>query len=277
MNRFVNKKPMVVVRGAGDIATGVIQAFWRAGFDVVCTEIAQPTAIRRSVALSEACRLGVYTVEDVTAVRCETLADIKKQLQLNRVALVIDEQATWIDQLKPDAVVDAILAKRNIGTNREMAPVVVGLGPGFVAGDTVDYVIETMRGHQLGRMINKGEALPNTGVPGLVAGHAADRVIYAPASGVIHCVSMIAHELSKNDCLAIIERISGEQIPVLAPFTGILRGLIPDGFNVWKGMKIADIDARLDQVENCFTISDKARCIGANALIAVLSALKDRG
>ena len=167
-------------------------------------------------------------------------------------------------ELRPDALIDAILAKKNLGTNREMAPLTVALGPGFEAGIDVDYVIETQRGHRLGRVIEKGTAEPNTGIPGVIAGYGKERVIHSPAAGIIHNRSKIGDIVEKNQILAMV----GET-PVYASLTGVLRGIIRDGYEVPEGMKIADIDPRKEQKKNCDTISDKARCI-AGSVVEVL-------
>lgn len=270
-------RPLVIVRGAGDIATGAIQKLRRAGFDILCTEIARPSAIRRYVALSEAVYDGVCTIEDVTARLCTDYEEARKAMGRGEVALMIDPDCASAKILKPDVVVDAILAKKNLGTHRGMAPCTVAIGPGFVAGEDVDIVVETMRGHQLGRLIFEGSAIPNTGVPGLVAGHAEDRVIHAPASGTIENKTAIRDIVREGQILAVIHTPEGSEVPIPATIDGVLRGLIRDGFSFKKGFKIADIDARLDQVQNCDTISDKARCVGGGALEAVLLLLVRRG
>ena len=179
---------------------------------------------------------------------------------------MVDTAGDTLKKYRPAALVDAILAKRNLGTTRDMSDLTIALGPGFVAGDDVDYVVETMRGHNLARVITKGAALPNTGVPGMIAGFGKERVIHAPASGEIHCISKIADIVEKDQILAWIG-----DTPVRASLTGVLRGIIRDGFTVPKGMKIADIDPRKEQKKNCFTISDKARCIAGSVVEILLS------
>ena len=168
--------------------------------------------------------------------------------------------------LKPDALIDAILAKRNLGTSRNMAPLTIGLGPGFFAGEDVDYVVETMRGHDLARIITEGPAIPNTGVPGMVGGVSKERVIHSPGVGRIHNMVHIADIVEKGQILAYV----GET-PVEASITGVLRGIIKEGYNVPVGMKIADIDPRKEEKKNCFTISDKARCIAGSVVEILLS------
>jgi xanthine dehydrogenase accessory factor len=167
------------------------------------------------------------------------------------------------------AVVDAILAKKNLGTNKAMAPVTVALGPGFEAGTDVDAVIETQRGHNLGRVLWQGKASPNTGIPGIIGGYGKERVIYSPAAGILRNVCQITDTVKKGQTIAVIETDT-EKVPVIASLDGLLRGLIRDGYPVPEGFKIADIDPRVGEYENCFTISDKSRCIAGGVLEAIL-------
>ena len=270
---------MIIVRGAGDIATGTIQRLHAAGFSVVALETEHPAAIRRQVALSEAVYEGSAKVEDVEAVLIELpeqgsdgeraerlLADIRGVHAEGEVPLLIDPEGESIRLLAPEVVVDAILAKRNLGTTRDMAELVIALGPGFTAGEDVDVVIETMRGHDLGRVIRKGSALPNTNTPGVIAGHGADRVMHAPAAGVLRNVRAIGDLVKQGEEIAYIEGADGQRVPVPASISGLIRGLIRDGYPVPARFKIADIDPREDEYKNCFTISDKARAIGGSVL-----------
>ncbi|MGN0983839.1 MAG: selenium-dependent molybdenum cofactor biosynthesis protein YqeB [Gemmiger sp.] len=266
---------LVIVRGGGDIATGTIYKLVRCGFPVLVLETAEPSAIRRNVAFSEAVYQGRQTVEDMT---CRLAADLPAAAALLKQGgpvVLVDPEGESIRRLRPLVVVDAILAKKNLGTRREMAPITVGLGPGFTAGLDVDAVIETMRGHRLGRVIWQGEAQPNTGVPGMVGGYAAERVIHSPAGGVLHTVRKITDTVQKGEVIAYIESGDG-RVPVNATLDGLLRGLIRDGYPVNPGFKIADIDPRLTEYDNCFTISDKARCIAGGVLEAIL-VLRRRG
>jgi xanthine dehydrogenase accessory factor len=256
---------VILVRGAGDIATGTIQKLIRAGFSVLAVETNRPSAIRRQVALSEAVYEGRQTVEDITAVRVNTLEEAYEVMNAGQVAIMIDPECRLLSSLQPMAVVDAILAKRNLGTTREMAPITIALGPGFVAGVDVDVVIETMRGHNLGRLIFEGSAQPNTGVPGIIEGMGRERVIHTAVAGILHNRAAIGDRIEKGQVIAMID-----DQPVTATIDGILRGLIRDGFEVPKGFKIADIDPRDSEKENCFTISDKARCLGGAVLEAIL-------
>lgn len=257
---------MVVVRGGGDLATGTIFRLFRCGYPVLVLETADPSAIRREAAFCEAVHLGEKTVEGLVCQRIREPEDCREVWRQGRIPLLVDEQARAVDILKPQVVVDAILAKRNLGTRRDMAPLTIGLGPGFTAGKDVDCVIETMRGHRLGRVLTEGTALPNTGIPGIIGGYGKERVIHAPASGSICNQAAIGDWVEQGQ---VIARIG--QVPVKASITGVLRGIIRDGYPVTEGLKIADIDPRANERDNCFTISDKARCIAGGVLEAVVS------
>lgn len=254
---------LVVVKGAGDLATGVAYRLVRSGFPVVMTELAQPRVVRRTVAFAQAVFDGIATVEGVTARRVAIAQAIGVAWE-GDVAIIVDPQAEVVPALRPGVVVDAIMAKRNTGTRRTDAPVVVALGPGFSAGLDVHAIVETNRGHRLGRVILDGEAEPDTGIPAPVNGHAADRVLRAPRDGVFAAAAGIGDRVAAGDVLG---HVGGE--PVLAPFDGCLRGLIHDGVTVHAAMKIGDVDPRATR-EHCFTISDKALSIGGGALEAVL-------
>lgn len=269
----------VIVRGAGDLATGTIVRLVNSGFRVLLTECAQPSAIRRCAALSEAVYDGVTTVEGVTCRKIDSLDQIETVWQNGEVPLIVDETGESIRKLNPTVVVDAILAKRNLGTMRDMACITVALGPGFTAGEDVDAVIETMRGHSLGRILYTGAAIPNTGVPGLIGGYAKERVIHAPADGALTLVTDaqgqtvdIGSVVHKSEVIAMV----GET-PVYATLDGVLRGLIRPGYAVTKGLKIADIDPRMEQKDNCDTISDKARNIAGGVLEAILHLSMQKG
>ena len=256
----------VIVRGGGDLATGTIYRLFRCGYPVLVLETADPSAIRREAAFCEAARLGEKTVEGIVCERILELEACAGVWRRGRIPLLVDEQARAVEVLKPQVVVDAILAKKNLGTRRDMAPLTIGLGPGFTAGLDVDCVIETMRGHRLGRVLLEGAAIPNTGVPGMIGGYGKERVIHAPASGVIRNQASIGDWVEQGQEIARIG-----QVPVSASITGVLRGIIRDGYQVKAGLKIADIDPRAGERENCFTISDKARCIAGGVLEAVVS------
>ena len=256
----------LIVRGGGDLASGVIHRLYRSHYHVLILECRKPSAIRRKVAFCEAVYDGTSSVEGVTCRRVTEFSQCEDVWSNGEIPLLIDGTGESVRKIQPDAVIDAILAKRNLGTTRAMAPLTVGLGPGFTAGEDVDYVIETMRGHNLGRIIKEGSALPNTGVPGLIAGIGKERVIHSPAAGEMKNISRIADIVEKDQIIAMVGNV-----PVKATISGVIRGLIRDGYPVFKGMKIADIDPRAEQKKNCFTISDKARCIAGGVLEVLLS------
>lgn len=256
---------MIIVRGAGDISTGTIHRLFQAGFPVLALETDHPSAIRRKVAFSEAVYDGTTTVEGVTAVRIEDAGQAEEMLTQGKLPLLVDPAGESIRKLKPDVVVDAVLAKKNLGTTMQMAPLTIALGPGFEAGRDVHFVIETMRGHDLGRIISSGCAAANTGVPGIIGGYGAERVIHSPAAGVFRQQKEIADEVQAGETIGMVETPAGE-VPVVTVIAGILRGIIRDGYPVSKGFKLADVDPRLEEKKNCFTISDKARCIAGSVL-----------
>ena len=260
---------LIIVRGGGDLATGTIYKLRQCGFDVLVLETENPSAIRRNVAFSEAVYQGSQTVEGVTCLLANSAEQAQSYLKEGMLTMLIDPEGDCMDAFQPLAVVDAILAKKNLGTHRDMAPITVALGPGFTAGIDVDAVVETKRGHDLGRVYYSGSAAPNTGIPGIIGGFGKERVIHSPAAGILRNVSKITDTVEKGQIIALVETAQGE-VPVYATLTGLLRGLLRDGYPVSEGFKIADIDPRLDEYSNCFTISDKARCIAGGVLEAVL-------
>ena len=262
-------KNLIIVRGGGDLATGTIYKLKKSGFPVLILEVAQPSAIRRKVAFCEAVYQGSQTVEDMTCYLAQSVAQAEGFLLEGKLCVLVDPTGEAISTLKPLAVVDAILAKKNLGTTRTMAPVTVALGPGFTAGDDVDAVVETKRGHHLGRVLWEGSAAPNTGIPGIIGGFGKERVIHCPAKGILRNVKRITDTVSKGEIIAVVETEQGT-VPVKATLDGILRGLIRDGYPVDQGFKMADIDPRADEYNNCFIISDKARCIAGGVLEAIL-------
>lgn len=281
----MKKKDLIVVRGAGDLATGTIHRLKKAGFRLLVLEAEHPAAIRRQVALSEAVYAGCARVEDVEAVRMDVdLAEKKNRKELleqemeriwkkDGVPVLVDPAGLSIAALRPAVVVDAILAKKNLGTTKEMAPLVIALGPGFTAGEDVDVVIETKRGHNLGRVIRSGSAVPNTGIPGIIGGYGKERVMHAQAEGILRNAASIGDIVEARAVIAEIETENGT-VPVEASLSGLLRGLIRDGYPVTKGFKIADIDPRKEELQNCFTISDKARCIAGSVLAVICGELE---
>lgn len=265
-------KNVIVVRGGGDIATGTIHRLHNAGYSVLVLETAHPSAIRREVSFSEAVYDGEKMVERVTCRRAESLSAAKKIIKAGDVALMVDENGSILNEsFHPHILIDAILAKKNIGTDFSMADFIVGIGPGFCGGRDVHCVIETMRGHNLGRLIYEGRAMRDTGVPGAIAGVSVERVIHAPAAGRIENERTISSVVKKDEIIAEIFAEDGTMTEVRANITGILRGIIRNGYKVTEGLKIADVDPRSEEQENCFTISDKSRCISGSVLEAVLA------
>lgn len=274
----MNKKILIICRGGGDLATGIVHRLFRAGFPVLVLETDSPAAIRRQVSFSEAVYDGTATVEGVTAERIASAnrASVNHVLEEGRVPLLVDPEGSSLPLLKPDIVVDAIIAKKNLGTAKEMAPLVIGVGPGFTAGEDVDLVVESMRGHNLARIFTTGSALPNTGIPGNIGGFTKERVLHAEAAGYMKNIRQIGDIVEKGEEIArIYEKMtedgtfSGSYVSVEASISGIIRGLIREGYHFQKGFKIADIDPRESELANCFTISDKARSIGGSVLEAV--------
>ena len=263
---------MIIVRGGGDIASGAIQKLHRSGFRVLVLETETPSAIRRKVAFCEAVYEKNIEVEGIKAELVTTEEETNNCWENNIVPVLVDSRGKSIEKYKPSAVVDAILAKKNFGTKKNMAPITIALGPGFSAPEDVDVIIETMRGHNLGKIIMEGSASANTGIPGIIEGVGKERVIYSEYNGYIKNIEKIGNIVEKGDILALV----GENY-IYSPISGVLRGIIRDGYKVSQGLKIADVDPRISEKENCFTISDKARSIGGAVLEAVLYLKKIKG
>lgn len=254
----------ILIKGAGDLATGVAVRLKRAGFQIVMTDLPHPTAVRRTVSFCEAIPEGETTVEGIRAQRAESVEAALSIIGRGDVAVMAVPEARCLDVLRPAALVDAILAKRNTGTRMSDAPIVVALGPGFTAGVDCHAVVETMRGHDLGRVITEGTARPNTGVPGEIGGYTVERLLRAPADGVFEPLRAIGDVVSEGDTVALV---SGQEMR--ARISGVLRGLLRAGTMVHEGMKSGDIDPRCE-VSHCFSVSDKARAIGGGVLEAIL-------
>lgn len=274
----MNKDILIICRGAGDLATGIIHRLHKAGFKVLALETDRPAAIRRQVSFCEAVYEKEITIEGVTAKLITSLDELDDIIEKDFIPVIVDPKARSITELKPDIVVDAIIAKKNLGTFIDMAPLVIGIGPGFTAGEDVDIVVETMRGHDLARIIEKGQALVNTGIPGNIGGYTSERVIHAESAGFIKNIHYIGDVVKKGEEIARIYKnkdafmdAESSFVSVKASISGIIRGLIREGFEVTKGFKIADIDPRKGELKNCFTISDKSRSIGGSVLEAVCS------
>ena len=254
---------LIVIRGGGDLATGVALRLYRSGMDVVICETAVPTSIRRTVCFSEAVRLGEMMVEGVTARRAVS-EEVPALLAAGIIPVLVDPEGACIPGLRPDAVVDAILAKRNLGTSMDMAPIVVAAGPGFTAGVDCHAAVETMRGHYLGRVIYEGSPLPNTNIPGLIGGYAGERVLRAPADGVFEGAKKIGDRGEAGDVAGYVDGA-----PMVCTIGGTLRGLLADGVPVTKGMKSGDVDPRCEEA-HCRCASDKALAVGGGVLEAIL-------
>lgn len=262
---------LVVIKGAGDLASGIAVRLVHCGISVVMTDLENPTAIRRTVCFSEAIRTGRCTVEDVTACLAGDLSEVPQILERNEVAVLVDPEGSCVSLIQPDAVIDAIIAKRNIGTQISDAAIVIGVGPGFTAGKDCHAVVETKRGHNLGRVILSGSAAPNTGIPGSISGFTTERVLRASADGLFSEVLHIGDIAEAGQTVATVNGMA-----VTAQIRGVVRGLLPTGTAVSLGMKSGDIDPRCE-VQNCYTVSDKARAIGGGVLEALLmfSKVKD--
>jgi xanthine dehydrogenase accessory factor len=269
MNEASIQQTLVAVKGAGDLATGVMHRLVRAGFMVMATELPEPTVVRRTVSFAEAIALGEMTVEGVTARLARSIAEIEALLANGRIAVAIDPDGTLLKALQPTVLVEATLSKYNSGITIDDAPVVIALGPGYEAGKDAHAVIETNRGHNLGRVYYQGKAEPNTGVPGAIGGYTLERLLRAPAAGTFQGTRHIGDMVQAGEPVAEIRAEIGDSLPICAAIPGILRGLLRDGLHVGAGMKVGDIDPRAAR-EHCFTISDKSRAIGGGVLEAIL-------
>jgi xanthine dehydrogenase accessory factor len=252
---------LVIIRGGGDLATGVAVRLYNCGFDILILEAEKPTFIRRTVSLGLAVYQGEAVVEGVTA---RLAKDFDKPAK-GFIPVLKDPDMKILDKIQPLALVDALIAKKNIGLTKDLCGIVIALGPGFQAGVDCHAVIETMRGHNLGRVLYSGCALADTKTPGIISGIGAERVIHAHASGKLRIIKDIGETVKKGEPIAHIDGHTVE-----ASVDGIVRGMIMDGMEVFAGMKIADIDPRKDEVRNCLTISDKSRALGGSVLEAIM-------
>ena len=260
----------VVIRGGGDLATGVAEVLYQSGFKILILDIEKPSSIRRSVCFSEAIYDGIIQVENIICKKVENENDIEKCWNEKIIPIMVDEKGEIIKKIKPNVVVDSIIAKKNLGTTKEMAPITIALGDGFEAGKDVDIVVETMRGHNLGRVITSGRAMKNTGIPGEIKGVSKDRVIYSLANGIFSSVKKIGDTVQKDEIIGYVGNVE-----IRGKISGVLRGIIREGYEVIENMKIGDIDPRIEEKNNCFTISDKARSLGGAVLRAIMFRLKE--
>jgi xanthine dehydrogenase accessory factor len=261
------RRPLVVIKGAGDLASGVAYRLFRSGFGIIMTEIAEPMVVRRTVSFAEAVYEGSIAVEGVNATLVNSPEQALDMVDNGIIPVLVDPEASIIKYLQPEVVIDAVMAKKNLFTRIDDAPLVIGLGPGFTAGIDVDAVVETKRGHDLGRVIYEGSAIPNTGVPGAVMGFARERLLKAPVDGIVKACCTIGDQVNKGDIVAYVD-----DAPVKAELDGVVRGMLKDGIQVKAGTKMGDIDPRRET--DCYTISDKALAVGGGVLEAVCSYFK---
>jgi len=261
---------LIVIRGGGDLATGVAVRLFQAGFPVIILEVEHPTVIRLPVSFARAVYEGKAIVEGVEAVLIPSWEKAKDTIKQGNIPVLVDPEGYCIEKLSPAVLIDAILAKRNLGTKINQAPSVIGLGPGFTAGEDVDVVVETMRGHNLGRVYYQGKAAPDTGVPGEVGGESKRRLLRAPADGKIIPLHKIGDLIKAGEVIAEVEGVS-----LKTEISGVLRGLIYPETQVTKGMKVGDIDPRGVR-EYCLTVSDKARSIGGAVLETICAYLNKK-
>lgn len=253
----------ILIRGAGDQASAIGWRLTMAGFQVVMTEVAEPLAVRRRVSFCEAVWEKTAEVMGVRARLIQSPADARAVLDRREIPVLVDPYLEGLPELAPHVLVDAVLAKKNLGTQMEMAPLVIGVGPGFYAGRDVDMVIESKRGHDLGRILTEGEATPDTGIPGVVEGYAEERLLRAPADGIFRAQVELGAMVSAGELIAEVRGI-----PLHSGIKGLVRGLIRPGLKVKRGMKVGDVDPRRDT--SCLdTISDKGLAIAGGVLEAV--------
>ena len=251
---------LAIIRGGGDLATGIAYRIWRAHYKVLMLEIAEPLAIRLTVSAAAAVFNDVIKIEDMVVKHIDSTGEVR--FDSNEVNILIDGDGKSICELCPVLVVDAIMAKRNTGTNQEMAPIVIAVGPGFCAPKDVHAVVETKRGHYLGRVLYDGSALPNTGVPGIINGYGIERLLRSPGSGHVEPLRQI------GDCVIAGEAVASVNgLPVISQMDGVVRGLIHRSVTAFEGMKIGDVDPRQD-AKYCCTFSDKVLAIGGGVLEA---------
>jgi xanthine dehydrogenase accessory factor len=276
----------ILIKGAGDLATGIAVRLFRCGYNILMTDIAVPTTVRRTVAFSRAVYDGHCEVEGIEGVLANEQQEAERQLQQieqlqadRKIAVIVDEKTDILKDYQPDVLVDAILAKKNLGTLITDAPLVIGVGPGFTAGVDVHAVIETKRGHDLGRVIYEGSAIPNTGIPGNVGGYTIERLIKAGVDGIFHPLTSIGEYVEQGQAVAevIVGQADKEVVgqPIYAQMSGIVRGMLQEGVYVTTGMKVGDIDARCE-IAHCYTVSDKARSIGGGVLEAIITYIQER-
>jgi len=273
-------KPLVLIRGGGDLASGIAHGLAARGVGVVVTELAAPTMVRRRVSFGNAVYEGEVEIEGIKGVLCPCAKEAFVAVHAGHVAVLVDPACTSLPHLCPAVLVDARMAKRNLGTRKSDAPVVIGVGPGFFAGRDCHAVVESQRGAGLGKVIFSGAAAPNTGRPASVAGHTTDRVLRAPCEGVFEGVLEIGDEVKSGQVVGRLRPAAGnESVPgtprgggaateVKSKISGVLRGLIADGAAVRAGQKLGDVDPTGER-QRCFRISDKALTVGDGVIEAL--------
>lgn len=262
----MDKNKLIIVRGGGDLATGIVHRLWSCGFRVLVLETPAPRAIRRQVSVCEAVFSKETVVEGMKAKLVSEYDKVQDVIDKGEIPVLIDPDGESIRHFCPYILIDAAVAKKNLGTTKAMAPVTIALGPGFEAGVDVDYVIETQRGHNLGRILTVGSAVANSGIPGNMGGYTTQRVVRAPIEGEFISLKKIGDIVKENEKIAEVVSRDGVRADVLTQIPGIIRGMLSNGYYVTKGFKSADIDPRIEEHKNCFTISDKARCISGSVL-----------
>ena len=264
-----NSDVKILIRGGGDLATGTIAFLYQCGYRLLVLENDRPTSIRRTVSFSEAVYDGTTVVEGIRAKKIDSLSEAEACWREGLIPILCDSEALSVKAFEPDILIDAVIAKRNVGTRIDMAPLVIGLGPGFTAGVDVHLVIETQRGHRLGRIISEGCAAPNTGIPGIIAGYGKERVMHSENAGIFTRIADIGDLVHQGDILGYIG-----DVPLKASIDGVLRGILKEGLFVPAHFKMADIDPRIAEQQNCYTISDKARTIAGAVLLAIVKYLE---
>lgn len=262
------KKP-VVIRGGGELATGIAHCLYRAGYKVLILEREQPSAIRRNIVFAEAVYDGMKTVERVDCYLCPDAKSAERTIKDNKMAIIVDPNMDCLSYFEPKVLVDAIYAKRNMGTSIGLAPLTIGIGPGFSAGRDVRTVIETSTGHNMGRILNSGQAIPEKEAAETRISRASHHII-APLDGSLERGHALALVVRKGERLATLRTASGDAFEIYSPIEGVLRGLQHDGCPVKAGLKIAEIDPST-RPDNCFTISAKSRCIGGSVLQEIMA------
>lgn len=256
----------IVVRGGGDLATGTVHRLSRSGYPVIILESERPSAIRRLVSFSQAVYDKETVVEGITCRRVRDAREAAASAAPGAPVLLVDEKCDLLKTYRPEILIDAILAKRNLGTSRKMADLTIALGPGFEAGRDVDYVVETKRGHFLGRILSEGSAIPNTGVPGIIGGYGKERVIRSETAGIFRAGANIGDWVEAGQVIGEVEDENHLRHPLKTVIDGVVRGILPDEYPVTEHFKSADVDPRPESAGYCTLISDKARCIAGSVL-----------